>query len=129
MIFTRLTKTLYNNLTKYYGSLIFRSTNEMLYTDKAAITRCFFVVLYGKFTMMTENECRNFGEDCGHGFTIGEEALFEPGLGKRYESCKATQPSACLRIDLEKFRNMSNVTMGGNVKYQRDYDMIESLLD
>jgi len=65
-----------------------------------------------------------FGETCGHGFTIGEEVLFDSELGKRSEVCKATQPSACLRIDLEKFRNMCNVTMGGNLKYQRDYDQM-----
>jgi len=50
--------------------------------------------------------------------------LFDSELGKRSEVCKATQPSACLRIDLEKFRNMCNVTMGGNLKYQRDYDQM-----
>ena len=52
LIFTKLSKTLYSNLMKSFGSLVFKNTNEMLYTDKVPLTKCFYIVLYGSFTLL-----------------------------------------------------------------------------
>lgn len=103
---------------KSSASLILRNKNELLYTNKVGLNKVFYIVLYGSFALTENNE--SFGENLTNGFTIGEECLFEPTLVKRMEVVKANQPSACLRIDLEKFRNMSLPSMGGNVRFKND---------
>ena len=82
----------------------------MLYSSKFGLNKVFYFVLYGSFSLLADNGSKAFGQLCTHGFTIGEEVLFEPILNKRIESAKATQTSCCIRIDLEKFRNMSDTS-------------------
>ena len=118
IIFTKLSKQTFSYLMRTSASLVFRDKNALLYMDNIAVSKVFFIVLYGSFTLMNKNGKEPFGELCTNGFTIGEEVLFEPTLTNRFEIAKATQPSCCLRIDLEKFRNMSNVSLGGNIRFK-----------
>ena len=87
------------------GSLVFRKRNELLYTNTIGMNQAFYIVLYGSFSLTRDR--KPFGAECTNGFTIGEEVLFEPTMSKRMEKVRANQNSCCLRIDLEKFRNMS----------------------
>ena len=123
LIFTKLTKIAFKNMIQTYGTLMFLKRNELLYTEQAPITKHFYFVLYGSFSMeKTAKGGESFGHPCRQGFTIGEEIVFDLDRSKRYEACRAIKPSALVRIDYEKFRNMSNVTMGGNVKFQKDQE-------
>ena len=118
IIFTKISKNSFSYLLKTTSALVFRNKNELLYTAKVALNKVFYIVIYGSFSLATKNG--SFGDACVNGFTIGEEVLFEPTMTKRMELVRATQPSCCLRIDLEKFRNMSNISLGGNVRLKTD---------
>ena len=88
LILTRISKTAFSFFMRQNGSLVTKKKGEFLHLDKPIFTKCFYVVLYGQLTMLDSNN-QSFGETLTHGFTIGEEALFESTLTDRYEKVKA----------------------------------------
>lgn len=75
LIFTKLSKKAFTILLKTIGNLIFRNKNEMLYSDKASISKFFYIVVFGGFSLYNKDD-EAFGQSMTQGFTIGEEVMF-----------------------------------------------------